>query len=487
MNNFLEIELKLVCRQEVHPQKVQEYLEAKGWRMLEGPESQDLQTTYYDSADQRLSRSGLVLRIRRKGDSYEATIKNEGQATGGLHVREEVNHSQSGPEPDPQTYEVYPLGKKMLQCLKEESLAAQFTTHFQRTRMLFQEESGALIELALDQGEILAGERSAKLNEIELELKEGQALSLLRMGEALSQAIPLCLENRSKYARGLTLVGLPQKQRIRKKAKGRKPAEDSLYQLLLEHLETLMIQEQGLALEPEDPKTLHSFRIAVRRIRALMTFGKNLFAPEAYFNSQKLLKSLLNETAESRQLDVMKDLWDAQCHGQSKGTLLWAHLDLQRKRSQGIWQEKICSGHITTLYLNLWILWQEGLFRGEKKEKTSLMTYYDTRIEQLQATFEESEKAGLRGGPEERHHWRIKAKSLRYILESFEDIHGSKEKKWIHRLKKIQDRLGWARDLQLIASTVQSWSGLALERGQSRLAFEMGQFLGWIEARSNKK
>lgn len=487
MNNYQEVELKLACREKVESQWIQKTVQEKGWTLLEGPVEQKLQTIYYDSTDQHLSRSGLVLRIRQTETGYEATLKSEGKASGGLHVREEVNHSQSGPEPDPQAYETYPLGKKVIKCLQGETLIPQFETRFQRNQVLLQDEMGNQVEMALDQGDILARGQSEPLNEIELELKEGSALALLKMGKSLAEAMPLYLESRSKYARGLSLAGLMQKEQEKKKLIRKAAAPESLYQLLLEHLDDLIIREKALALNPENPEMIHAYRIAIRTTRALMVFGKGLFPPEAYLLGQKLLKTLLEETGETRQLDVMEGLYHEQGVRQKEMTHFLDYLQHQRLRSQSIWLEKIKTGQTTSTYLDLWILWQETLLERDDKDEVSLKSYYDQRIGQLHKSVLRSEKAGKRGGSAEEHRWRIKAKSLRYILETFEDLNGPKEKKWIGQLKKTQDILGRVRDFQLILTILHSWSTLSLERGQTQLAFEIGLFTGWIDSHTHEK
>src|SRR4029079_2701303 len=62
------------------------------------------------------------------------------------------------------------------------------------------------IEVTVDPGTIVAGDRSAPLCEIELELKRGSQADLFNVARELMQAVPARLELRSKSQRGDELL-----------------------------------------------------------------------------------------------------------------------------------------------------------------------------------------------------------------------------------------------------------------------------------------
>ena len=77
-------------------------------------------------------------------------------------------------------------------------------TEFTRTSWLMGDRT-AKIEIALDEGEVRAGGKTAPIREIELELKAGEVESVHVLANWLKQQFALSEENDSKYARGLAL------------------------------------------------------------------------------------------------------------------------------------------------------------------------------------------------------------------------------------------------------------------------------------------
>src|SRR5215218_5724020 len=61
-------------------------------------ETKELTDTYYDTEDWRLYRAGYALRVRRDGESAEATMKARVPAEGGLRRRREISEPIEGIE-----------------------------------------------------------------------------------------------------------------------------------------------------------------------------------------------------------------------------------------------------------------------------------------------------------------------------------------------------------------------------------------------------
>lgn len=191
--NPLEIELKLALptasldRVERHP------------RLTEGAEALTLANTYFDTPDGALSRAGIALRLRRQGDRTLQTVKTKGQGGGGLSARQEWEWPVDGALDLDAMAALPPFEGALDETLGR--LAPVLATDFVRRRWLV-EHQGSTIELVLDQGEIRAGEARATIQELELELKAGDAASLWALAMALAEAIPLRPSESSKAARG---------------------------------------------------------------------------------------------------------------------------------------------------------------------------------------------------------------------------------------------------------------------------------------------
>src|SRR5512147_777302 len=169
----MEIELKLA----LPPQQAAAFLRRMARRRtLKGtgsvPLEQDLVTRYFDTPDFALSAQGVALRVRRVGRRWLQTLKTEGERRGGLSRRVEFEVPVGRGIPDWQRFPAE------AQAYVAEALRAQlvpvFETRFHRTAWLLKGKGGAQIEVALDVGEVVAGERSQPICEIELELKSGQ-------------------------------------------------------------------------------------------------------------------------------------------------------------------------------------------------------------------------------------------------------------------------------------------------------------------------
>lgn len=166
-----------------------------------------LANTYYDTAGLDLRRIGAGLRIRSQNGEMEQTVKLAGSQVGGLHQRPEYNVALNVHNPDLSLFpaSIWPEGADP-QALQQ-ALQPLFCTDFVRQRWLI-ELNGTEIELALDEGEVQAGERREPIFELELELVRGDASVLFELAEQLVQGGGLRLGAVSKAQRGYQLAGL---------------------------------------------------------------------------------------------------------------------------------------------------------------------------------------------------------------------------------------------------------------------------------------
>lgn len=164
-----------------------------------------LVSTYYDTQDFALKAHGIAYRVRDKGDgSYEATVKTQKKSVDGLSERLELNLSLKKAEPVLDGFAALGLGFELSE-LAPKGVRALFTVDVQRITYLLDYE-GAVAELAIDKGAIHCGAKSDSIDEVEIELMEGDVSALLALKERIAGAVELRAENRSKFARGLALL-----------------------------------------------------------------------------------------------------------------------------------------------------------------------------------------------------------------------------------------------------------------------------------------
>jgi inorganic triphosphatase YgiF len=220
------------------------------------PREEMLQTIYYDTPDYRLSKSGLSYRLRHTSSGITATVKADGQSDGGLHRRLEFNASVQAALPDVAPFLDTLVGERLKEALAARELVPVCGTSFSRHILDLSLPDGSETELAVDCGEITAADKKLPLLEIELELKKGSLLALIKMGAELAQKFPLLIELESKLARALALGGIGGQVT---------PSSQISSSLTVSLLYKLISKHQFFLLEP-DQENLRRLKIAARKL-----------------------------------------------------------------------------------------------------------------------------------------------------------------------------------------------------------------------------
>jgi len=195
-----EIELKL----EVAPRDLQKLKAARAFGPFKGKTTQteNLVSVYFDTPKRKLQRKGVSLRIRKIGDERLQTIKTE--ASDDAFGRGEWERRIKGENPDLRKARGTPLAPVLTNKVRRQ-LRPVFETRVRRTSMPLR-WNGSRIEMALDEGQVRAGSRSAAIGEVELELKRGRAIDLFRLAHVIGDIVPVRLALKSKSQRGYQLA-----------------------------------------------------------------------------------------------------------------------------------------------------------------------------------------------------------------------------------------------------------------------------------------
>lgn len=159
-----------------------------------------LENTYFDTPELALTGLGSALRIRKLPDGYVQTLKSRGQNVGGLHLRDEWEYAVQEAKLDLSLFPENALPNS----LDVQTLAPLFKTDFQRTRWMVN-FGKSVIELVLDQGQIIVGEKIDTISELELELKKGGINDLLELSLEISKSVAIMPSDISKAERGYRL------------------------------------------------------------------------------------------------------------------------------------------------------------------------------------------------------------------------------------------------------------------------------------------
>lgn len=167
----------------------------------------ELRNIYYDTERLDLNRHKIAVRLRYKDEQIIQTIKTKGVSTAGLHQRGEWEWVVPTDELDVALLSELDAWPKSISA---ESLKPVFETNFVRHKSVIKWQ-GLDIELAYDSGEILVGDRTDAINEIELELvrsvefNEKNAQILIDLGNELKALLSITPDDISKAERGYEL------------------------------------------------------------------------------------------------------------------------------------------------------------------------------------------------------------------------------------------------------------------------------------------
>lgn len=202
-----ELELKLMA-QPVSLKSACEYLD-QYCSQSDHPDdarqaSLNLMNGYYDTADAKLMRHGIALRIRAVNQDYIQTVKTRGSSRVGMHARGEWEWSLPSDALDLSLVSAVPLPEALADMTWSRDLVEVFRTDFTRHIWMIHFQ-GALMEVVADEGTVSSAHGQDAICELELELKAGDESALYDFAKQLAQQVPLQVSVVSKAQKGTRL------------------------------------------------------------------------------------------------------------------------------------------------------------------------------------------------------------------------------------------------------------------------------------------
>ncbi|MDZ5604885.1 CYTH domain-containing protein [Pseudomonas sp. RP23018S] len=202
----IETELKLRASRETLAALREHPLLKK--RNKSGWQTRELSNQYFDTPEGDLSAAQVALRLRRDGEVIIQTLKCRGRSVAGLSERNEFEWQLEKPKLDLKKLDAT-CWPEALAALDKKTIKPLFTTDFTREYAEIAWGRGkakVVIEVALDQGWVVAGKQKEDICEVELELREGTAEALLELASELSATLALMPCDISKAERGYRLL-----------------------------------------------------------------------------------------------------------------------------------------------------------------------------------------------------------------------------------------------------------------------------------------
>jgi inorganic triphosphatase YgiF len=417
-----------------------------------------LVNTYYDTGDRRLRQRGLVLRVRERDGRFVQTVKSDSQPDAGALARGEWEDSISGPEPSPAA----PESGRFITSDLVGALVPLFQTEVRREAIDLIPRPGTRIEAAIDRGEIRAPGRAARepISEVELELKSGPSAALYDLALDLLRVAPVRLEPRSKAERGYRLAA---EERRRPAAAHFEPpdldremsGDRALQRIGIASLERVLRNEA--AVRRRSAEGVHQMRVAVRRLRAVLSAFAPMLPREQRRWASGELRWLANGLGPARNLDVFAGALLARAPARlfdpAARKELSAAVGRQRRAAYRVVLEAIRSPRYTAMMLRLlrWFDtcgWQAEESIEEMREPVGVLA---ERVlgRRMQVVRRRSEDFADQF-PEQRHRLRIALKKLRYASEALASLYDPEAvRPFVRRLKQLQDDLGEISDVRV--------------------------------------
>ncbi len=451
-------------------------------------------STYFDTPDRRLRNRGLTLRVRQKNGKRVQTVKSAGTESAGMFARQEWTTPLDGKKPDLSAIESFSVRNRMGLILPQE-LSPLFKTDVKRTTLIIDHTTAlgktAQIELAFDQGRIVAGKKTDPISELELELMSGSPKALLDLAAVISKIAPTVLNLHSKVSRGFDLCYGTHPQAVmapKIKLPNSASVEEAIVKILKSSHGQLLANRSAAALG-QDIEGVHQARVALRRIRsALSVFKDYLTCPDAE-KIKTETRWLIDVLGGARDLDVFidevlpavkKDRPDDSDLAAVLMTSETARTAAYRKVKSTLTSRRYTDAMLATA---AWIenrAWREqdctyDLDAPIKDVSCKLLAKRHRKVMKLGKNFKDL-------STDQRHEVRIALKKVRYTAEFFSDLYPSAlTRPYISAMRALQNALGTLNDVataETLTATLIANAKTGTKQSDS-LKMGVGKILGW--------
>lgn len=456
--------------------------------------TETLVSVYHDTSDHRLAAAGLALRLRKVGRRWVQTIKQrrpDTQAAHGLFRNLEVE----GPAPGGKLVLGGPDPQGVLAAIAEaaggHALEPIFETRVSRRVERLRSPEGGVVELAIDDGAVVAGERRMTVIEAELELVEGDIAAVYGVARHLFDQGPVRFARDNKSARGYRLAREgaaeapldPRTAGAFAYAPGatvetvaRDVFRDCFAQITV-NLEVVAVRDA-----PEGP---HQLRVGLRRLRSAFGVLGAQLGETAIVPLSDEARRLGQVVGRLRDLDVLigEVVTDAAALGLDAEArdALTAALEARRDKVRAEVRQELAEPQTVRFVFDLAELietrgWLDAVDYGQSARLATPIA--DLAAGLLDHRLKKVRRAGRhieRLDPEALHALRKQLKKLRYAVEILGPVYKAKKlDAYLSTLKKLQDTFGALND----AAMADAMLGGADAPGRAVAAAQRGA--GWV-------
>lgn len=492
-----EIEIKLLCEPEVLQAAVNSTAVLRHARG--SSKHTQLNAIYYDTPDCVLLQRKWALRVRSAdGGQHTMTLKTPraGEVTG-VFARNEWNAPADGPDLDRKLLAQWfgEIGEKDVNIA---ALRPLFCTQVMRQTRKLHTPDG-VIELAADSGNIIAGQRTLPVCEIEMELVSGSPDAIFALASTLLAATPLRLSVRSKGARGydLALDRTPAAVKATPVDVSPEASLDTALHAALQSIFAHAMSNLEAAEEGSRAEGVHQLRVALRRLRSVLGVVKTLAPPDAPGDLRVDAKWLMSELGPARNWDVFASgiLKEARgvCGAAIDFSVLEARVNHQRQAAQDRARAALLSPRSARFLVTMggWISrrgWRDNASAEALAQLEAPARHFARRILRQRRRSVCRKGRGFRNlDATALHETRLALKKLRYTTEIFQPFLRTAHdvRQFARRLAKLQETFGHYNDLHAAAALVQQLRQHDPVAGPD-LDLAIGAIIGWQAAERPK-
>lgn len=441
-----------------------------------------LQAAYVDTADRALAAAGIALRVRREGRQWMQTLK--GAAEDGMTRAEHnvVRRAPAGsvPEADPALHADTAIGRRLLAVVDAAGMPLQVryrTDIWRRTRLLRTPRGS--VELAFDEGVVIAGDHRLPLCELEIELKGGDPLAVIETARRWVARHGLWLDTRTKAERGDLLARGESASPARTAEPPRlneamSPAQGGAAVLNV-CLKQVAANASQVASGRFGDEHVHQWRVGLRRLRsAIGLFGDAL--PEGAAGPlAEAAAACFRRLGTARDLAVLAPLQD-----ELRVVIDTLRLDLPMPSLTSSTEpadpvEVARGAAMQGLLLDVMTQSALAATAAPVADEAALRAWLAPRLDRWHRAVRRDARRFAQLDDEARHTLRKRGKRLRYAIEFVGSLFDTRQAaRFAKRLRRLQNRLGVLND----ASTALAlWSVEAASRPGNAFA------VGWLAAR----
>lgn len=439
-----------------------------------------LVSTYYDTHDGDLARSGLALRLREEGGKRIQTIKGTGN---GVIDRPETERWLAPDEIFPAATGEADLDSWIAAWRAALRPVARTTTDRWTTVI---KRDGAAIECAFDFGRVEGWDgngvmRAAALAEAELELVDGPPAALFDTARLFlkKRGTRLGAETKLDAARRTGAGGLPGLEPEPRLVLDRNGAAEDVLSAAVMACAERMIAVAPAILEARHPEGVHQMRIALRRFRAVERIFRRPANDRRLYKLARRAREFARILAPARDWDVFLDetLPPLKERGyEPQGfTVLQARAETLRAEAWDAAIEAIGGRDFSAFTLDVL---EAGYLRSWRKSASNELRMnvllfaaaaLDDRLAEARAVASSVEEENAAA----RHPLRIALKKLRYAAQTFRPLYAKTARKpYMAAMSRLQDAFGALND-SVAAETLAEEAA----RGQGKAAMRAAGFI----------